>query len=125
MRAGDQGIMFGYACTDTPELMPAPIQLSHRILKSLAEERHGGNRLLRPDSKSQVTLRYVDGKPVAATSVVVSTQHDANASNDEIRELVRKHVIATLPEGWMCPEEEFTSTPQAGLLLGAPMGTVV
>ena len=120
--AGDQGIMFGYACTDTPELMPAPIQLSHRILKSLAEERHGGNRLLGPDSKSQVTLRYVDGKPVGATSVVVSTQHDVNAPNDEIRALVRKHVISTLPEGWMCPDSEFYVNPTGRFVIGGPDG---
>lgn len=120
--AGDQGIMFGYACTDTPELMPAPIQLSHRILKSLAEERHGGNRLLGPDSKSQVTLRYVDGKPVGATSVVVSTQHDVNAPNDEIRALVRKHVISTLPEGWMCPDNEFYVNPTGRFVIGGPDG---
>ncbi len=120
--AGDQGIMFGYACDETPELMPAPIQYSHRILKSLAEARHAGNTLLGPDSKSQVTLRYVDGKPVGATSVVVSTQHAVNADQAEIRELVRKHVLETLPEGWMCPEDEFYVNPTGRFVIGGPDG---
>lgn len=120
--AGDQGIMFGYACTETPELMPAPIQFSHRILKSLAEERHGGNTLLGPDSKSQVTLRYVDGRPVGATSVVVSTQHHFNASSEEIRELVRRHVVSVLPDGWMCPESEFYVNPTGRFVIGGPDG---
>ena len=81
--AGDQGLMFGYACRETPVLMPAPIHFSHQILKRMAEARHGGSAPgLGPDSKSQVTLRYVDGKPVAATSVVVSTQHEASLGQD-------------------------------------------
>src|ERR1700691_3245215 len=76
--AGDQGIMFGYACTETPELMPAPLYYAHAILKALADARHAGKApLLGPDAKSQVSLKYVDGKPVGATSVVVSTQHSA------------------------------------------------
>ncbi|SIS50760.1 methionine adenosyltransferase [Insolitispirillum peregrinum] len=120
--AGDQGIMFGYACNETEELMPAPIQYSHRILKSLADARHGGQKLLGPDSKSQVTLRYVDGKPVGATSIVVSTQHAAAASTEEIRELVRPHVMAALPEGWMCPEEAFYVNPTGRFVIGGPDG---
>jgi len=120
--AGDQGIMFGFACDETDELMPAPIQFSHRILRSLAEARHGGEKRLGPDSKSQVTLRYVDGKPVGATSIVVSTQHDPNTTTEEIRELVRAHVLKSLPEGWMCPEEEFYVNPTGRFVIGGPDG---
>jgi S-adenosylmethionine synthetase len=120
--AGDQGIMFGYACNETDVLMPAPIQYSHSILKSLADARHAGEARLGPDSKSQVTLRYVDGKPVGATSVVVSTQHSVNASTAEIRELVRPHVLAALPEGWMCPEDAFYVNPTGRFVIGGPDG---
>lgn len=121
--AGDQGIMFGYACDETESLMPAPIDFSHRILKSLADARHSGvNPELEPDSKSQVTLRYVDGRPVGATSVVVSTQHKASISQEDLREIVRGHVEAVLPEGWMCPEEEFYVNPTGNFVIGGPDG---
>jgi len=104
--AGDQGIMFGYACTETPTLMPAPLYYSHEILRSLATTRHAdANSGLGPDSKSQVTLQYENGKPVGATSVVVSTQHAEELDQDQIREIVRPHVEGILPAGWMCPEE--------------------
>ena len=94
--AGDQGMMFGYACTETPELMPAPIYYAHAILRSLSEARHAGKTpLLGPDAKSQVTLRYVDGKPVRATKVVVSIQHSDRIEQDEVREIVRPHVLRT------------------------------
>lgn len=121
--AGDQGIMFGYACDETPSLMPAPIDFSHRILKSLAEARHSGESPeLEPDSKSQVTLRYVDGRPVGATSVVVSTQHKDGVSQGDLRAIVRKHVEGVLPEGWMCPEEEFYVNPTGNFVIGGPDG---
>ncbi len=121
--AGDQGIMFGYACTETKNLMPAPIDFSHRILKSLAAERHANvNSILEPDSKSQVTLRYKDGVPVGATSVVVSTQHKAGVNQDDLRELVRGHVEKILPEGWMCPEKEFYVNPTGIFEIGGPDG---
>lgn len=121
--AGDQGIMFGYASDETDVLMPAPIHYSHQILKSLAEARHAGHAPgVEPDSKSQVTLRYVDGKPVGATSVVVSTQHSADASQDDLRELVRGHVLDVLPDGWMCPEEEFYVNPTGQFIVGGPDG---
>ncbi|WP_132805863.1 methionine adenosyltransferase [Tepidamorphus gemmatus] len=121
--AGDQGIMFGYACKETPALMPAPIYYAHHILKALAEARHSGAQPgLEPDSKSQVTLRYVGGKPVAATSVVVSTQHDADLSTDQVREIVRPYVLEVLPEGWMCPEEEFYVNPTGKFVIGGPDG---
>ncbi len=121
--AGDQGIMFGYACKETPELMPAPIHYSHEILHSLAEARHSGAQPdLGPDSKSQVSLQYVDGKPVKATSVVVSTQHTENVSQEEIREIVRPHVLNVLPEGWMCPEDQFFVNPTGQFIIGGPDG---
>jgi len=121
--AGDQGIMFGYACTETDVLMPAPIHFSHQILRRMAEDRHAGKAAqFGPDSKSQVTLRYVDGKPVGATSVVVSTQHAEDASQEEIRELVRKYVLEVLPEGWMCPEDEFYVNPTGRFVIGGPDG---
>jgi S-adenosylmethionine synthetase len=121
--AGDQGIMFGFACTETPALMPAPIQLSHDILRTMARARHAGEAPhFGPDAKSQVTLRYVDGKPVGATSVVVSTQHAPELSQDEVRELVRPYVLRALPEGWMCPETEFYVNPTGKFVIGGPDG---
>ena len=121
--AGDQGLMFGFACDETDVLMPAPIHFSHCILKSLADARHAnGKSGLGPDSKSQVTLRYVNGKPVGATSVVVSTQHDAKLSQDEVREIVRPHVLKVLPDGWMCPEETFYVNPTGRFVIGGPDG---
>ena len=121
--AGDQGMMFGYACRETPVLMPAPIHFSHQILKRMADARHAGSTPgLGPDSKSQVTLRYEDGEPVAATSVVVSTQHDASLGQEEVREIVRPFVEEVLPDGWMCPEEEFYVNPTGRFVIGGPDG---
>ncbi|HUA50648.1 MAG TPA: methionine adenosyltransferase [Candidatus Sulfotelmatobacter sp.] len=121
--AGDQGLMFGYACRETDMLMPAPIYYSHAILRSLAEARHSGAAPgLGPDAKSQVTLRYVHGKPVGATSVVVSTQHDAKLEQDEVREIVRPHVVNVLPEGWMCNEPNFYVNPTGRFVIGGPDG---
>jgi S-adenosylmethionine synthetase len=121
--AGDQGIMFGFACHETPDLMPAPIQLAHKILHRMAEARHAGDApYFGPDAKSQVTLRYVDGRPVCATSVVVSTQHDPSLSQAEVRERVRPFVLDTLPEGWMCPEDEFYVNPTGKFVIGGPDG---
>ena len=121
--AGDQGIMFGYACRETESLMPAAIHYSHAILKSLAEARHSGALFkLGPDAKSQVSLEYINGKPVRATSVVVSTQHDASLSQDEVREMVRPHVQNILPEGWMCDESQFYVNPTGRFVIGGPDG---
>ena len=121
--AGDQGIMFGYACTETDSLMPAPIYFSHEILRSLAEARHSGAEPgLGPDSKSQVTLQYENGKPVRATSVVVSTQHAEELDQEAVREIVRPHVIDVLPDGWMCPEDEFYVNPTGRFVIGGPDG---
>jgi len=121
--AGDQGIMFGYACLETPELMPAPIYYAHNILRSLSQARHSGAEPgLGPDAKSQVTLQYVDGKPVRATSVVVSTQHHPDLDQIQVREIVRPHVLDVLPKGWMCPEEEFYVNPTGRFVTGGPDG---
>ena len=121
--AGDQGIMFGYACTETPTLMPAPLYYAHEILRSLAAARHAdANSGLGPDSKSQVTLQYEGGKPVRATSVVVSTQHAEDIDQDQIREIVRPHVEGILPASWMCPEEEFYVNPTGRFVIGGPDG---
>ncbi len=121
--AGDQGIMFGYACNETDNLMPAPIDFSHRILKEMAVKRKSGEFSgFGPDSKSQVTLQYENGQPVRATSVVVSTQHDEDLTQDDVRELVRPIVEGVLPEGWMCPEEEFYVNPTGRFVIGGPDG---
>ena len=121
--AGDQGIMFGYACNETPALMPAPIYYSHAILKSLAEARHSGAApQLGPDAKSQVTLQYENGKPVRATAVVVSTQHADGLTQEEVREIVRPHVLNCLPAGWMCDEANFYVNPTGRFVIGGPDG---
>ncbi|MDH3579939.1 MAG: methionine adenosyltransferase [Hyphomicrobiales bacterium] len=121
--AGDQGIMFGYACTETEPLMPAPIHYSHRILQEMAKARHAGSTPeLGPDSKSQVTLHYENGAPVRATSVVVSTQHSEDAEPEKVREIVRGFVEDVLPDGWMCPEEEFYVNPTGRFVIGGPDG---
>ncbi|MFQ5466687.1 MAG: methionine adenosyltransferase [Kiloniellaceae bacterium] len=121
--AGDQGIMFGYACTETEDYMPAPIYLAHNILKSLAEARHSGAEPgLGPDAKSQVTLEYMDGKPTRAASVVVSTQHSGDLDQDAVREIVRPHVENVLPDGWMCPEAELYINPTGRFVIGGPDG---
>jgi S-adenosylmethionine synthetase len=121
--AGDQGMMFGYACTETAELMPAPIYYAHAILHSLAEARHSGAApLLGPDAKSQVTLQYVAGKPVRAVAILVSTQHSPSIGQDEVREIVRPHVVNVLPEGWMCDEAHFYINPTGRFVIGGPDG---
>jgi S-adenosylmethionine synthetase len=121
--AGDQGIMFGYACNETEHLMPAPIYYSHRILKLLSEARRSGKEKgLGPDAKSQVTLLYEKGKPVRATSVVVSTQHGEKLDQEQVREIVRPYVNQVLPNGWMCPEEEFYVNPTGRFVVGGPDG---
>lgn len=121
--AGDQGIMFGFACRETDALMPAPIHYSHGILRSLSEARHSGALAkLGPDSKSQVTLEYKDGEPVRALSVVVSTQHDEDVTQDEVRKMVIPHIKSVLPEGWMPPEEELYINPTGRFVIGGPVG---
>jgi S-adenosylmethionine synthetase len=121
--AGDQGIMFGYACRETPGLMPAPIFYAHEILRGISQARRSGQeKRLLPDAKSQVTLRYSNGKPVGATSVVVSSQHIDGLSQDEVREIVRPYVTRVLPEGWMPNEAEFYVNPTGKFVIGGPDG---
>ncbi len=122
--AGDQGIMFGYACRETPELMPAPIYYAHRILKLLADARKDGSAaVLGPDAKSQVTVEYRDGKPVQATSIVVSTQHlDGELSSGDVRAIVEPYVKKALPEGWVNGHTEWHVNPTGKFLIGGPDG---
>ncbi|MBT6032440.1 MAG: methionine adenosyltransferase [Kordiimonadaceae bacterium] len=121
--AGDQGIMFGYATNETESLMPATLDFSHKILKSMANERHSSEiKELGPDSKSQVTLKYENGKPARATSVVVSTQHSADTSQERVREIVMPHIEKILPEGWLPAEEEIYINPTGQFIIGGPDG---
>jgi len=115
--------MFGYACRDTEPLMPAPIYYSHRILHEMAKARHvGATPELGPDSKSQITLKYENGKPVGAAAVVVSTQHGEDVPAKKVREIVRGFVEEVLPKGWMCPEDEFYVNPTGRFVIGGPDG---
>lgn len=115
--------MFGYACRETEVLMPAPIHFAHQILQKMAAARHNGSAAeFGPDAKSQVTLQYENGKPIGATSVVVSTQHSEGTSQTELREKVRGFVEDVLPNGWMCPEEEFYVNPTGRFVIGGPDG---
>ncbi len=124
--AGDQGIMFGYACRETPELMPAPIYYSHKILEDLAQARKarkGEAGKLGPDAKSQVTVRYVDGKPVGVTQIVLSTQHvDESLSSADVQRIVEPHIRATLPEGWISDETVWHVNPTGKFVIGGPDG---
>jgi len=121
--AGDQGIMFGYATNETPELMPAPIMYAHQILRRMAEDRHSGKvEGFGPDSKSQVTLAYENGKPVRATSLVVSTQHEEKLSLGDVRELVLPYFEEVLPEGWMPEDNEIYVNPTGRFVIGGPDG---
>ncbi len=124
--AGDQGIMFGYACTETPELMPAPIYYAHKILENLAAARHakdGDAACLGPDSKSQVTVRYEDGKPVGVTQIVISHQHiDEDLPSTKIREIVEPYVTNTLPVGWITSDTVWHVNPTGKFFIGGPDG---
>ena len=123
--AGDQGIMFGYACRETEALMPAPIYYAHLILRRISELRRARDLSaagLLPDAKSQVTLRYVDGKPVGATSIVVSIQHVAELEREEIKRRLWPIVESSLPAGWMCPEAQFYVNPTGKFVIGGPDG---
>jgi len=121
--AGDQGIMFGYACRETPSYMPAPIFYAHKILRLISEDRHAGKLpMLGPDSKSQVTLAYEDGVPVRSAGIVVSTQHDEKIDQAEVREMVRPYVEAAIPAGWMCKEDQFYVNPTGRFVIGGPDG---
>ena len=122
--AGDQGIMFGYACRETPDLMPAPLHYAHRILHSLSSLRRSGEqKALGPDAKSQVTVRYENGKPVAATQIVVSHQHvDEHLTSAEIAAIIKPHTIAALPDGWVNDETVWHINPTGKFFIGGPDG---
>ncbi|WP_454918699.1 methionine adenosyltransferase [Xanthobacter sediminis] len=122
--AGDQGIMFGYAVRETPELMPAPIYYAHKILKTLAEARHSGaTTALGPDAKSQVTLRYENGKPVAVTQLVLSTQHlDEHLSSQDVQAIVEPYILRTLPDGWVSKDTVWHVNPTGKFVIGGPDG---
>lgn len=121
--AGDQGHMFGFAVDETEEYMPAPLHYAHEILRNLKTARDAGDLpLLGPDAKSQVTLRFVNYKPVGALAVVVSCQHDKSIGADAVRELVRPYVKRALPEGWMCDETDFHVNPTGLFVTGGPDG---
>ena len=122
--AGDQGIMFGYACRETPELMPAPIYYSHRILQLLSEARRSGvEKHLGPDAKSQVTIRYENGKPVEATQIVVSHQHvKEDLTSQQISDIVRPHVEKALPAGWITKNTKWHINPTGKFYIGGPDG---
>ncbi|MFO1150145.1 MAG: methionine adenosyltransferase [Alsobacter sp.] len=122
--AGDQGIMFGYACRETPELMPAPIYYAHRILQNLSRARRSGeSKALGPDAKSQVTVRYEDGKPVGVTQIVVSTQHlDENLTSADVRGIVEPYVRSALPDGWIDAATVWHVNPTGKFVIGGPDG---
>ncbi len=123
--AGDQGIMFGYACRETPTLMPAPLYYAHEILRVMRDRRKSGDATvagLLPDAKSQVTLRYIDGKPVGATSVVVSTQHVEGMEQADIKRVLWPLIEGVLPQGWMPAEQELYVNPTGKFVIGGPDG---
>ena len=122
--AGDQGIMFGYACRETPELMPAPIYYAHNILKLLSDARRSGDStVLGPDAKSQVTVRYEGGKPVGVTQIVVSTQHlDEHLSSADVRSIVEPYVRKALPAGWIDASTVWHVNPTGKFVIGGPDG---
>mgnify|MGYP001099328672 CR=1 FL=1 len=122
--AGDQGIMFGYATDETPELMPAPIQYAHAILRNLAQARHSGETpQLGPDAKSQLSVHYENGKPVGVTSIVLSTQHvDETMTSEDVRDLVEPYIRKTLPDGWISEDTEWHVNPTGKFVIGGPDG---
>ena len=122
--AGDQGIMFGFATNETPELMPAPIQYSHAILRRLAEARKSGaESTLKPDAKSQLSVVYEDGKPVGVSSIVLSTQHESeDQTSDDIRAIVEPYIREVLPAGWITEETEWWVNPTGTFVIGGPDG---
>jgi S-adenosylmethionine synthetase len=123
--AGDQGIMFGYACRETPELMPAPIYYAHKILEVLAKARHakdGAAAKLEPDAKSQLTIRYEDGKPVEVTQIVLSTQHAPGLSSADVRKIVEPYIRSVLPEGWVTKDTKWWVNPTGKFEIGGPDG---
>ncbi len=123
--AGDQGIMFGYACNETDVLMPAPIHYSHKILRLMAQDRKSGKlKNIEPDSKSQVTFEYVNGKPLKVKSVVISSQHSADVNQEAVRELLRPYMLNSIPKKYMdgFNDEEFYVNPTGNFVIGGPDG---
>ena len=120
--AGDQGLMFGYACDETPELMPAPIHYAHAVLRELEAIRRAGNKLLRPDAKSQITLEYRDGKPVHAHTLLISHQHAPEATQEELMHLIKAAWTKVLPAGWIDGNTKFLVNPTGSFVLGGPAG---
>ena len=122
--AGDQGLMFGFACNETPELMPLPVMLAHKLVRRLSEVRRAGIlKFLRPDGKSQVSVEYIDGKPTRIDAVVVSTQHDDDVSTDTLRAEVRKHIIdPILPKHMIDANTKFHINPTGRFVIGGPHG---
>ena len=123
--AGDQGIMFGYACDETDVLMPAPIHYSHKILRLMAEDRKSGKlKNIEPDSKSQVTFEYINGKPAKVKSVVISSQHSANVSQKEVREILRPYMLKSIPKEFMehFDDDELYINPTGNFVIGGPDG---
>ena len=121
--AGDQGIMFGYACAETKDLMPAPISYSHKVLQLMSEARKSGKeKSLRPDSKSQFSVIYEKGRPKGISSVVVSTQHEESLDQEKVKEIVRPYVLSVIPKGWMCDEKNFYVNPTGRFVIGGPDG---
>ncbi|MEL7311465.1 MAG: methionine adenosyltransferase [Pseudomonadota bacterium] len=122
--AGDQGLMFGYACNETDTLMPAPIDYAHRLVRRQSEVRKAGTLpWLRPDAKSQITFRYVDGKPTSVDAVVLSTQHDPDVSQSDLHEAVREHIIGpVLPEEWLTNDTQYHINPTGSFVTGGPVG---
>ena len=123
--AGDQGIMFGFACNETEELMPAPIHYSHKILRLMAEDRKSGKlKNIEPDSKSQVTFEYVEGKPSKVKSVVISSQHSADINQRQVRDLLRPYLLRSIPENFLkeFDEDEFYVNPTGNFVIGGPDG---
>ena len=123
--AGDQGIMFGFACNETEVLMPAPIHYSHKILKLMADDRKSGKlKNIEPDSKSQVTFEYVEGKPTKVKSVVISSQHSPDVNQEQVKDLLRPYMLKSIPENFLKDfnEEEFYVNPTGNFVIGGPDG---
>ena len=121
--AGDQGIMFGYACNETEDLMPAAIHYSHRILHNIMNAiKNGELKDLGPDAKGQVTLSYKDGIPIKANSVLVSIQHKEGITQKQVKEMIKPYVTKTLPTGWMCQDDQFLVNPTGNFVIGGPDG---
>jgi S-adenosylmethionine synthetase len=121
--AGDQGIMFGFACSETKDFMPAPLSFAHNILRVLADARKSRKeKLLGPDAKSQFSVIYEDSKPVGISSIVVSSQHSDSIDQEKVRSIIKPYVLSVIPEGWMCKDQSFFVNPTGRFVIGGPDG---